>query len=250
MALDISFAFLWEATPISDQIRYIDWLVQGLGWTLLVSVSAWCMAVCIGLTIGIMRTLPFKACRLIGQIYVEVFRNIPLLLQLFLWFYVLPELVPSAWGDWLKKDLGASVTWTQYFSEYVMASIALGCYTASRIAEQMRAGIQAISTGQTAAAKALGFGLFQRYRFILLPQAIRTAWLPLTSEALTIFKNSSLAMTIGLMELTGQARQISDYTFRTFEVFFIVTVIYILVSLLVTYAMKKLAERTEKRVLV
>lgn len=241
MALD--FSFLMTETSVGDGRRYVDWLLQGLGWTLLISISAWCIALVLGVVMGIFRTLPSKLARALGTVYVEVFRNIPLLLQLFLWFYVLPELLPERWGEWLKKDLNASVTWTNFFSEYIFSSIGLGFYTAARVAEQFRAGIQSIPMGQTLAAQSLGLTLFQRYRLLLIPQAARIAWPVLTSECLTVFKNSSLAMTIGLLELTGQTRQISDYTFRTFEVFLVSTLLYIFVSLVVTFIMRSLEHK-------
>ncbi len=235
--LDLSF--LMTETGIGDGSRYIDWLKQGLLWTLSVSFLSACIASCLGVCVGVIRTLPNAPfTRVLSHIYVEIFRNIPLLLQLFLWFYVLPELLPVRWGDWLKKDLNSLLSSTSLLSEFIFSSLALGCYSAARVAEQVRAGIQATAVGQVYAAQSLGLSQFQCYRYILLPQALRMVWPTLTSELLSLFKNSSLAMTIGLLELTGQTRQISDYTFRTFEIFLIATLIYIAISFVITWGMR------------
>jgi glutamate/aspartate transport system permease protein len=238
----LDFSFLLDPTGVEEGVRYLDWVIQGLKWTLLVSIVAWCIAVCIGIWVGVGRTLPpkpiFKLVRGLCTAYVECFRNIPLLLQLFLWFYVLPEVLPVAWGNWLKQDLRHVVPWTSFFAEYVFATWGLGLYTAARVAEQIRAGIESVSAGQGQAAQSLGMSLLQRYRFVLLPQSIRLVWPVLTSECLSLFKNSSLALTIGLLELTAQTRQIADYTFRTFEIFLVSTCVYVLISLSVTWGMR------------
>ena len=232
-------SFLISDTGIGDGSRYIDWLKQGLLWTLSVSLVSACIASCLGIFIGVIRTLPSAPfLRLLSRIYVEIFRNIPLLIQLFLWFYVLPEILPVRWGDWLKKDLNTFLSSTSLLAEFIFSSLALGCYSAARVAEQIRAGIQATAVEQVNAAKSLGLSQFQCYRFILIPQALRTVWPILTSELLSLFKNSSLAMTIGLLELTGQTRQISDYTFKTFEIFLISTLLYIVISFVITGAMR------------
>jgi glutamate/aspartate transport system permease protein len=166
---------------------------------------------------------------------VEVFRNIPLLVQMFIWYFVLPEIVPEALGNWLKGGMPMPEFWN--------AVLCLGFYTASRVAEQVRSGIQSISVGQTYAGLAVGLTQPQVYRHVLLPMGYRIIIPPLTSEFLTIFKNSSVALTIGVLELTAQARQISEYTFRTFEVFTVATVVYVLITLAVTVAMRALEKR-------
>ncbi|MES2206287.1 MAG: amino acid ABC transporter permease [Pseudomonadota bacterium] len=240
-------SFLVTETGIGDGSRYIDWLKQGLLWTLSVSFMSACIASSLGIFVGVVRTLPnAPLLRLLSRMYVELFRNIPLLLQLFLWFYVLPEVLPVRWGDWLKKDLNTLLSSTSLLAEFIFSSLALGCYSAARVAEQIRAGIQATAAGQIHAAKSLGLSQFQCYRFILIPQALRMVWPILTSELLSLFKNSSLAMTIGLLELTGQTRQISDYTFRTFEIFLISTLIYIAISFVITGGMRHFERRMQK----
>jgi glutamate/aspartate transport system permease protein len=214
---------------------YLDWLLSGLKWTVLVSLGAWAIAFTLGSVLGVARTAQSGWLRALGTAYVEWFRNIPLLVQMFLWFFVFPELVPQDWGEWLKTGMP--------FPEFWTAMVCLGTYTASRVAEQVRAGIHALPRGQTQAALAIGLTRPQAYRFVLLPMAYRIIIPPLTSEFLTIFKNSSVALTIGLLELTAQSRQITDFTFQGFEAFTAATVLYVLITTLVMLAMRWLEAR-------
>ncbi|HET7675870.1 MAG TPA: amino acid ABC transporter permease [Gammaproteobacteria bacterium] len=214
---------------------YLDWLLSGLKWTVLCSLAAWAIAFCLGSVLGVMRTSTVRPLRWIGTVYVEVFRNIPLLVQLFLWYFVFPQVVPNAFGMWLKQGMPLPEYWT--------AVVCLGTYTASRVCEQVRAGIQSIPLGQTNAGLAIGLTRVQTYRYVLLPMAYRIIIPPMTSEFLTIFKNSSVALTIGLLELTAQARQISEYTFQSFEAFTAATVLYALITGLVILLMRWLEGR-------
>lgn len=214
---------------------YFGWLIAGLQWTLLVAGAASIIALVIGGIIGVLRTLPNRIARAIGAAYVDLFRNIPLLLQLFLWYFVLPELLPASFGLWVERDLP--------MPEYWFAVIGLGCFTAARIAEQVRAGIESIGPGQRMAAAASGFTTAQTYRYILLPLAARNVLPPLTSEALNIVKNSSLALTIGVLELTGQSRQIEANTFQGIEALTAATVVYVMLTLCVIVGMRAVERR-------
>ena len=216
---------------------YFGWFVDGIGWTVSVSVAAWVIAFSLGSVIGVARTVPVPWVRRIATIYVELFRNVPLLVQLFLWYFVLPEVLPRDWGLWLKRDLP--------LPEYTTAVIGLGFYTASRVAEQVRSGIEAIPRGQTMAGYATGLTTVQLYRYILVPVAYRLIVPPMTSEFLTIFKNSSLALTIGVLETTARSRQITEYTFQGFEAFTAATVIYIVITLTVTAVMTVVDQRAK-----
>jgi glutamate/aspartate transport system permease protein len=191
-------------------------------WTVAISLCAWVIAFAFGSAVGIARTLPWKLARTIGTAYVETLRNIPLLVQMFLWFFVVPELVPEDFGRWLKRDMP--------FPEFSMAVLCLGFYTASRVAEQVRAGIESIPRSLVSAALASGMRLRQLYRHILLPIGYRVIVPPMTSEFLGIFKNSSLALTIGVLELTAQSRQIESYTFQGYEAFTAATVLYLAIA--------------------
>jgi glutamate/aspartate transport system permease protein len=213
---------------------YLGWLILGVQWTFGVALAAWVIALTVGILVGVGRTLPNRIVALICTAYVELFRNVPLLVQMFIWYFVVPEVVPEDVGRWLKRDMPNP--------EYVTAVVALGLYTASRVAEQVRAGIQSVGKGLSNAAYANGFSVAQTYRYILLPISFRLIVPPMTSEFLTIFKNSSLALTIGLLELTAQSQQIAEYTFQGFEAYTAATVIYVCIALLVTILMQ-VAER-------
>ena len=214
---------------------YFGWLLAGVTWTLLVAGAAWIIALAIGCAVGVSSTLPSRPARVVATAYVDLFRNVPLLLQLFLWYYVLPELLPASFGLWIKRDLP--------MPEYWCSVVGLGCFTAARIAEQVRAGIESIGAGQRMAAAAMGLTLAQAYRYVLLPLAARNVLPPLTSEALNIVKNSSLALTIGVLELTGQSRQIEASTFQGIEALTAATAIYIMLTLCVITGMRAVERR-------
>ncbi len=214
---------------------YVAWLMSGFGWTIAVSLAAWILAFTLGSVVGIMRTTDSRIMRGIATCYVETFRNIPLLVQMFLWYFVFPELLPDGAGMWVKREMP--------LPSFTTGAVCLGLYTASRVAEQVRAGIQAIGAGQRDAGLAIGLTSAQVYRFVLLPVSYRIIVPPLTSEFLTIFKNSSVALTIGVLETTAQARQIEEYTFQGFEAFTAATLIYILVTSIVMLLMRLIEGR-------
>ena len=214
---------------------YFEWLVSGFMWTISVSIAAWILAFTLGSVVGIARTSSNKLISGIATCYVEIFRNIPLLVQMFLWYFVFPELLPEDAGMWVKRELP--------MPEFTTAVVCLGLYTASRVGEQVRAGIQSIGQGQRNAGLAMGLTPAQVYRYVLLPVAYRIIVPPLTSEFLTIFKNSSVALTIGVLETTAQARQIEEYTFQGFEAFTAATLLYILVTSIVMLLMRVIEGR-------
>ena len=215
---------------------WIQYLVVGLGWTLATALTAWVLALVIGSVVGTLRTTPVKWVVRLGNAYVEIFRNVPLLVQMFLWFFVVPELLPKGLGDAIKQ---MPPPW----SSYLPAVLCLGLYTSVRVAEQVRAGIQSLPRGQLMAATALGLTLPQAYRFVLLPMAFRIILPPLTSEFLNVIKNSSVALTIGLLELTGRARAMQEFSFKVFEAFAAATVIYLLTNLIVVLLMRMLERK-------
>jgi glutamate/aspartate transport system permease protein len=226
----------WNWSVLSTE-PYAGWILSGLMWTVLIALAAWVIAFILGSLLGIARTVPNRTVRAIAACYVELFRNIPLLVQMFLWYYVLPEVLPKAAGDWLKRDLDNAEFWT--------AVLCLGLYTAVRVGEQVRAGIDSIAGGQAQAALATGLRPLQVYRHVLLPVAYRIILPALTGEFLVIFKNSSLALTIGVLELTGRTRQISEYTYQPIEMFVTSTVIYAAITLTVAALMRLLEHRTK-----
>ena len=207
---------------------YLDMLLSGLVVTIVTALAAWVIALTAGAIVGVMRTLPSKAANLFGFCYVEFFRNMPLLVQLCLWFFVLPELLPASWGLWLKQLPNAP---------FYTAAIGTGLFMSARVAEQTRAGINSLPRGQKNAATALGLTTSQVYRYVLLPISFRIILPPLTSEFLSTIKNTSVALTIGLIELTAQARAMQEFSFQVFEAFTAATVLYLLINIVVVIAM-------------
>jgi glutamate/aspartate transport system permease protein len=230
-----NWTILWDLTPEGTG-TYLHTLWVGLMWTLATALSAWVIALVLGVILGVLRTAPRKWLAAIGTGYVEVFRNIPLLVQMFLWFFVLPELLPRNLGDAMKQ---MPPPW----ASFVPAVLCLGFFTAARVTEQVRAGIQALPRGQAMAGTALGLTLPQTYRFVLLPTVFRIILPPLTSEFLNIIKNSSVALTIGVVELTAAARAMQEFSFQVFEAFTAATLIYIAVNIVVVYAMRWVERR-------
>jgi glutamate/aspartate transport system permease protein len=226
---------LLEAEP-GGTGSYLYYLIVGLGWTLATALAAWVIALAIGALVGTLRTTTMKWVVRSGNLYVEVFRNIPLIVQMFLWFFVLPELMPTGIGDWMKQ---MPPPW----GSYIPAVVCLGIFTSVRVAEQVRAGINSLPRGQRMAGIAMGLTETQTYRTVILPQAFRIILPPLTSEFMNVIKNSSVALTIGLLELTGRARSMQEFSFRVFEAFTAATVIYLLTNLVVVFAMRALEKK-------
>ncbi len=198
-------------------ITYLDWLLSAWGWTLSVSVLALALALVVGTLIGILRTVPHKGLAFFGEAWTELFRNIPLLVQIMLWYHVLPQLIPPL------KDVPG----------FVLVVFALGFFTSARVSEQVRAGIQSLPRGQRLAGLAMGMTLPQTYRHVLLPMALRIVIPPLTSESMGIIKNSAVAFAVSVAELTMFAMQSTEETSRNFEIYLAVTGLYFISALLV-----------------
>ena len=233
--MNFSWKVLLETEP-GGTGTYLQYLVVGLGWTLATALAAWVIALVIGSIVGTLRTTPSKWIVRAGNLYVEIFRNVPLIVQMFLWFFVVPELLPQALGDWIKQR---PPPWSMYFT----AVACLGIFTSVRVAEQVRAGINSLPRGQRMAGTAMGLTVSQTYRFVVLPQAFRIILPPLTSEFMNVIKNSSVALTIGLLELTGRAKAMQEFSFRVFEAFGAATVIYLLTNLIVVLLMRALERK-------
>lgn len=227
--------FLEPATSGGE--TYLDWMLSGLHMTLSLSLSAWALALLLGIVVGVLRTVPNRALSVFATAYVEVFRNIPLLVQLFIWYFVLPELLPLAWGQAFKQA-------NPLLQQFAAAWLCLGLFTSARVAEQVRSGLESLPRGQTHAGLALGMSLPQTYRHVLLPMGLRVITPPLTSEFLNVFKNSAVCSTIGLLELAAQGRQLVDYTAQPYESFIAVTLAYLAINLLVMSGMRRLEQAT------
>jgi len=190
---------------------YLEWMLEAWRWTLAVAASAWLVAMVVGAVVGTIRTLPDKPWLVrLGNAWVELFRNIPLLVQIFLWYFVVPKIVPAF----------------QQVPGFVLVVLGLGFFTSARIAEQFRAGIQALPRGQRYAAMAMGFSTWQSYRYVILPMAFRIILPPLTSESMNLLKNSSVAFAVSIAELTMFAMQAQEETSRGIEIYLAVTLLY------------------------
>jgi glutamate/aspartate transport system permease protein len=205
---------------------YVDWLLSAWGWTLVVAVIALGIALLLGTLVGVARTTPNRWLVLAGNAWTELFRNIPLIVQLFLWYFVLPEFFPP-----LKQ-----------MPSFLLSAIGLGFFTSARIAEQVRAGINSIPKGQRYAGLAMGLSLAQTYRYVLLPVAFRVVIPPLTSESMNVVKNSSVAFAVSVLELTQFARQVGEETSQPIPVYFVVTMLYF-VSAFSVYLIASAIER-------
>ena len=192
---------------------YLEWMLEAWRWTLAVAASAWLVAMVVGAVVGTIRTLPDKPWLVrLGNAWVELFRNIPLLVQIFLWYFVVPKIFPAF----------------QQVPGFVLVVLGLGFFTSARIAEQFRAGIQALPRGQRYAAMAMGFSTWQSYRYVILPMAFRIILPPLTSESMNLLKNSSVAFAVSIAELTMFAMQAQEETSRGIEIYLAVTALYAL----------------------
>lgn len=228
-----NWRIFWDQSPEGTG-TYLDILLQGLLVTVQVAALAWIVALVFGAVMGVLRSLPNRTGQTVGTAYVELFRNIPLLVQLFLWYYVLPEVLPTAAGDWLKQLQNAP---------FLISAVGIGLFMSARVAEQLRAGLSALPRGQRYAGTALGLTTLQTYRYVLLPMAFRIILPPLTSELINTIKNTSVALTIGLLELTARARAMQEFSFQVFEAFTAATIAYLLVNLVATVGMRALERR-------
>ncbi|HSU23946.1 amino acid ABC transporter permease [Comamonadaceae bacterium OTU4NAUVB1] len=207
---------------------YWEWMLSAWGWTVSVALLALIVALVLGSLVGIIRTLPDSPWLVrLGNAWVELFRNIPLLVQIFLWYHVIPAVLP------FMKDVPSMV----------LVVLALGFFTSARIAEQVRSGIQALPKGQRYAGMAVGFTTPQYYRYVILPMAYRIIIPPLTSETMNIFKNSSVAFAVSVPELTMFFIQSSEETSRPIEMFLGVTALYVISA----FTINRLMAFIEKR---
>jgi glutamate/aspartate transport system permease protein len=214
----------------AGDVTYLDWLLSAWGWTLSVSLLALLVALIFGSVMGILRTTPNRGLVFAGNAWTELFRNIPLLVQIFLWYHVVPALIPPLRG----------------VPSFLLVVMGLGLFTSARISEQVRAGIQSLPRGQRMAGLALGLTLPQTYRHVILPMAFRIVIPPLTSESMNIVKNSSVAFAVSISELTLFALQAQEETARGIEIYLAVTGLYFISA----FAINRVLHFVEQRVRV
>lgn len=226
MSYEFRWSVLWSGQSGA-------WLLQGVLTTLAISALAWVLAVALGISSGALRTAPWRPLRVAAAFYVEFFRNVPLLVWMFFWYFGVPPLLPAAVRDWLF-DHGA---------EFWAGMFALGVYHGARMSEVIRSGIQSIPRTQFEAAYAIGLTTVQVYRLVIVPVALRLIVPPATNESLNLLKNSSVALTISVAELTFQTRQIETYTARAIEALTAGTVIYLALCLSIAAVMARVERR-------
>jgi glutamate/aspartate transport system permease protein len=230
----LNWGVFFEELPGGGE-QYWQLMLSGVLWTLAVSACAWIIAMLVGSIIGTIRTTNHPWQVHLGNAWVEIFRNVPLLVQMFLWYFVIPEFIPP-----LKRWI---VHTDPINAQFVCAVLCLGLFTSARIAEQVRAGIQSLPRGQRAAGMAIGLTQPQVYRYVLLPMGFRIIIPTLTSETMNLIKNSSIALTIGLAELTFRARELGEYTFDFFEAFSAATLIYLILAMTANRVMAVIEKR-------
>ena len=226
----MNYTFKWSVLWSGQSAT---WLLQGLLTTVELSVLAWILAIALGILSGALRTVAFTPLRAVAVFYVEFFRNVPLLVWMFFWYFGVPPLLPRAVQDWLFN----------HGAEFWAAVIALGVYTGARMSEVIRAGILAIPRTQFEASVAMGLTVGQAYRLIILPIALRLIVPPMTNESLNLLKNSSVALTISVAELTFQTRQVETYTAKAIEALTAGTLIYLALCLGIATIMSRLERR-------
>jgi His/Glu/Gln/Arg/opine family amino acid ABC transporter permease subunit len=226
----VSYEFKWSVLW-SGQSG--SWLLQGLVTTLEISALAWLLAVALGILSGALRTVPLRPLRWGATFYVEFFRNVPLLVWMFFWYFGVPPLLPRGLQDWLFS----------HGAEFWAGMFALGVYHGARMSEVIRSGIQSIPRTQFEASVAIGLTTFQAYRLIILPVALRLIVPPITNESLNLLKNSSVALTISVAELTFQTRQIETYTARAIEALTAGTLIYLVLCVSIASIMARVERR-------
>ena len=209
------------------------WLLQGLITTVEISALAWVLAAALGILSGALRTVPWKPARALATFYVEFFRNVPLLVWMFFWYFGVPPLLPRAVQDWIFN----------HSAEFWAGMFALGVYHGARMSEVIRSGIQAIPRTQFEASVAMGLTTFQAYRLVIVPIALRLIVPPATNDSLNLLKNSSVALTISVAELTFQTRQIETYTAKAIEAFTAGTVIYLVLCVTIAAIMARVERR-------
>ena len=233
----MKLGIFFEQIPDGDGTWWHS-LASGLGWTLGTAFFAWILAFTIGSVVGVVRTTDRRWLVRVGNAYVELFRNIPLIVQFFVWYFVVPNVIPAVKAWVIAADP------TQF--QFVTSIVCLGLFTSARIAEQVRSGIQSLSSGQRNAGYAIGLTQPQTYRYVLLPMAYRIIIPPLTSEVMNLIKNTAVAYSIGLVELFFRTREMAEMTFRYFEAFAAATLIYMVIA----FAANRVMAFIEKRVAV
>ena len=202
--------------------EYSRMLLDGFEMTLVVAIGSWLLAMSLGILLLVIRLAPSRIADRAVAAYISYHQNVPTLVQLMLWYFGISSLLPIALQDWISAHNG----------EAIFAVIGLGLCQAAYFSEDLRSGLRSVTAGQMEAAKALGHGYISAMRFVMMPQAVRNALPPLINHTVSLFKNSSLAVAIGVTELMHAVKEVENQSFRTFETYLIATIVYLACSLL------------------
>lgn len=203
--------------------EFSSMLLHGLKTTLLIAAGSWTLAMTLAVVLLAVRFTPSRVAQRAIEAYVSYHRNVPTLVQMMLWYFGIASLLPAAAQTWLSE----------HQAETIFAVIALGLCQAAYFSEDLRSGFRAVPSGQNEAARALGLSYIGAMRYVLMPQAMRNAIPALVNHSVSLFKNSSLAMAIGAVELTHAVKELESRTFRAFESYLIATILYLIISLLI-----------------
>jgi polar amino acid transport system permease protein len=208
-------------------------LIEGVRMTLIIALGSWLLAMTLAVVLLVVRLTPSRIAERVVTGYISYHQNVPTLVQLMLWYFGISSLMPEAVQGWLGEHNG----------EAVFAVIGLGLCQAAYFSEDLRSGLRSIAPGQAEAARALGHGYVSAMRHVLMPQAVRNALPALVNHSVSLFKNSSLAMAIGVAELTHAVKEVESLSFRTFEAYLLATVMYLVLSLVIMFAGAWLSRR-------
>ncbi len=214
----LDFSVLWRGD-------YPALIARGMVTLLELTAASWVLAMALGTLLAFIRMSRSRIARAFVATYVEYHQNVPMLVQIFLWYFGIPTLLPQDWQMWVNRNGG----------EFIFAFIAIGLAMAAYVSEALRGGIRAVPATQLEAARALGLNYLQSFRLVVLPQAARIALPALVSHTVLLLKNTSLAMAIGVVELTYATREIESQSFRTIEVYLFSTVVYLALTLLIMW---------------
>jgi polar amino acid transport system permease protein len=217
MGMDFSFL---------AQEEFLLALVDGLLVTCKLFLASWVCGFAIAMVMANLRDVRFAAVRFVVSAFLEYHRNVPTVVQMLVWYFAMPELLPDSLRLWINRGN----------TEFLFAWVALSLNVSAYFAEDIRSGIRAIPATQFEAARAIGLSALGGVIYVILPQAVRLTIPTILNRTLILFKDTSLAMAIGVSELTYQVRNIENITFRAFEAYFIATVIYLTISLLIMFA--------------
>lgn len=212
----------FDVMAILANPEFVRMLVRGVQMTIIVFVGSWTLAMSLAAVLLAVRMLPSRAAEGFVAAYISYHRNVPTLVQLMFWYFGIASLLPTEAQIWLAD----------YNSEAVFAVIALGLCQAAYFSEDLRSGLRAVPKGQWEASRALGHSYVGAMRWVLMPQAVGNAGPAIVNHTVSLFKNSSLAMAIGVAELTHVVKEIESRTFRAFEAYLLGTLIYLACTLL------------------